>query len=81
VSVQVLWFASLADRTRTRCETVPADDLPDVDALWAALERRHPSLREVRPRPVPTCDGRRVSWTASLHGVREVVFLPPVSGG
>ena len=81
MSVEVLWFASLADRTRTRRETVPTDGLLDVDALWTWLESRHPTLREVRPRPIPACDGRRVPWSAGLEGVREVVFLPPVSGG
>ena len=81
MSVEVLWFASLADRTRTRRETVPTEGLSDVDALWASLQHRHPALREVHPRPVPTCDGRRVSWSEPLEGVREVVFLPPVSGG
>jgi molybdopterin converting factor small subunit len=81
MSVQVLWFASLADRTGTRLERVPTDGIASVEDLWQSLTKRHPALELVSTRPLPTCDGKRVSWSTRLDGVREVAFLPPVSGG
>lgn len=81
MSVEVLWFASLADRTGTRRESVEIGGVRDVEGLWALLQDRHPSLREIGMRPVAACDRRRVPWSQSLEGVREVAFLPPVSGG
>ncbi len=81
MTVEVLWFASLADRTGTRREEVETEGIPDVAGLWELLVERHPALRSIGIRPVAACDRRRVAWSESLEGVREVAFLPPVSGG
>lgn len=81
MTVEVLWFASLADRTGTRREEVEIGGIRDVAGLWELLATRHPALRAVGMRPVAACDRRRVAWSESLEGVREVAFLPPVSGG
>lgn len=81
MTVEVLWFASLADRTGTRREEVDVLGVRDVEALWDLLATRHPALRSVGTRPVAACDRKRVAWNESLEGVREVAFLPPVSGG
>ena len=79
--VRVLYFASLKDRAGASEETIEVPDAADVAALWAALQRRHPRLREVTTRPLAACDMTYSAWDRPLHGVLEVAFLPPVSGG
>ena len=81
MNVRVLYFASLKDRAGTPEETIDVPDTSDVAALWAALQQRHPLLREVTTRPLAACDMTYASWDLSLQGVAEVAFLPPVSGG
>ncbi len=56
-------------------------DGADVSALWSALVERHPALESTGFRPLVACDMEYAGWDASLEGVREVAFLPPVSGG
>ena len=79
--VQVRFFASLADRTGCSSETVELDPSTDVNGLWRALLDRHPGLGEVGFRPLVACDLNYADWDQSFAGVREVAFLPPVSGG
>lgn len=81
MTVEVLWFASLADKTGTRREDVEVEGVKDIEGLWDLLASRHPALHSIGMRPVAACDRRRVAWSESLEGVREVAFLPPVSGG
>jgi len=81
LTVRVLWFASLRDRTGRREETVEVEAGDDVLALWERLAARHPRLREVTVRPMVACDRAYASWDRRLGGVDEVAFLPPVSGG
>ena len=81
MTVRVLWFASLRDRTGLREETVEARADDDVRALWERLAARHPRLREVTVRPMVACDRAYATWESRLEGVGEVAFLPPVSGG
>lgn len=81
MSVDVLYFASLADRVGTRQETVETAEGADVEALWRTLRDRHAGLRSLATRPMVACDGEYAAWDRGLDGVREVAFLPPVSGG
>jgi molybdopterin synthase sulfur carrier subunit len=81
VSVDVLYFASLVERVGTRHETVEAAAGADVEALWRVLCERHAGLRALSTRPMVACDGEYADWDRPLDGVREVAFLPPVSGG
>lgn len=81
MQVEVLYFASLRERAGTGQETVDVDPSLDVKGLWDLLVRRHPALAEVRPRPMAACDREYASWDHGLANVREVAFLPPVSGG
>jgi molybdopterin synthase sulfur carrier subunit len=81
VKVEVLYFASLADRAGTRGETIEIDGPTDVAGLWAIVGSRHPKLAELPVKPAAACDRVYASWDRSLDGVREVAFLPPVSGG
>ncbi len=81
MTIEVRFFASLVDSTgapRDRLE-LPAGS--DVAALWAALTERYPALEKTPFVPLVACDMEYATWDASLDGVREVAFLPPVSGG
>jgi molybdopterin converting factor subunit 1 len=81
VRVEVRYFASLADRAGAAAETVEIDGACDVEALWQALVARHPELKQMGYRPLVACDMEYSGWDRRLEGVREVAFLPPVSGG
>ena len=77
----MLYFASLAERSGRRRETVPIDDAATVESLWRVLAERHAALAALPFRPLAACDCAWVAWDAPLAGVREVAFVPPVSGG
>ena len=79
--LEVRFFASLAERTGVSTETIDLDPGARVVDLWAALEERHPELRNLGYRPLVACDGSYAGWDDSLDGIVEVAFLPPVSGG
>ena len=80
-TLQVRFFASLVDCTGRSREAVEIDPSSDVAELWRVLVDRHPSLADVGFRPLVACDRVYASWDRRLDGVREVAFLPPVSGG
>jgi molybdopterin converting factor small subunit len=80
-TVEVRFFASLAQSAGCSRETVQWGPGDDVRALWRALARRHPELGAVGFRPLVACDRVYAGWDRSLEGVREVAFLPPLSGG
>jgi molybdopterin synthase sulfur carrier subunit len=81
VVVEIRYFASLAQRAGRASESIEVPDGADVSALWRLLEQRHPELANVGFRPLAACDLNYVEWDRPLDGVREVAFLPPVSGG
>jgi len=81
VFVEVRYFASLVERTGCASESVEIDDGTDVARLWELLVARHPELSGIGFRPLAACDLAWVDWDTALDGVREVAFLPPVSGG
>jgi molybdopterin converting factor small subunit len=79
--MEIKFFASLADAAGCVSESLEAGAAENVGALWRLLEQRHPALAEIGYRPLVACDLRYVQWDHDLEGVREVAFLPPVSGG
>jgi molybdopterin synthase sulfur carrier subunit len=81
VKISVRYFASLVDRTGTASETVEVDAEASVAELWSRLIEKHPRLKDVGIRPLVACDLEYATWERPLDGVREVAFLPPVSGG
>jgi molybdopterin synthase sulfur carrier subunit len=81
VTVEVRYFASLAERAGCRSERVEVEPATDVGGLWRLLTERHPRLDEVGFRPLVACDLEYSAWDRPLDGVREVAFLPPLSGG
>jgi molybdopterin synthase sulfur carrier subunit len=81
VTVEVLYFASLAETTGRSRETVEVAEDADVGSLWTAIVTRYPEAGELGYKPMVACDMEYAEWDAPLRGVREVAFLPPVSGG
>ena len=81
MKVEVRFFASLADRAGTSSEAVDLAPGTDVLGLWRQLVERHPAFSDLSYRPRAACDLELVDWEHELDGVREVAFLPPVSGG
>ena len=81
MTIQLRFFASLAERAGCRTESVDLPEGTDVEALWRILEQRHPGLVDLGFRPLVACDQSYADWERVLDDVREVAFLPPLSGG
>ncbi len=81
MQVEVRYFASLKDQTGCTSESVQIEDAADIEVLWGLLVERHPGLGRLGFRPMVACDLVYAEWSQNLEGVREVAFLPPVSGG
>jgi len=79
--LEVRYFASLAELTGRSSEALELESGADVSALWSRVVERHPELGRLSYRPLVACDLSWAAWDAGLEGVREVAFLPPVSGG
>jgi molybdopterin synthase sulfur carrier subunit len=81
--IEVLYFAWLRERAGTPRESVETR-APTVAALVEELRGRSEGhalafsdLRAVRV----AVDQKLAPWEASLAGVREVAFFPPMTGG
>jgi molybdopterin converting factor small subunit len=81
MELRVRYFASLVDLAGTGSETLTVEPGADVGDLWHEIGLRHPALRALGYRPMVACDMQYARWDTGLEGVREVAFLPPVSGG
>jgi molybdopterin converting factor small subunit len=81
MKVQVRFFASLADLAGSSVETVEVAREADVETLWRLLGEMHPGIGASGYRPLVACDMEFSDWDRKLDGVKEVAFLPPVSGG
>lgn len=81
MKIEVRYFASLADAAGLSHESVELGGRTTVEGLWSAMVERHPRLGGLAFRPLVACDMDYAGWDAKLDGVREVAFLPPVSGG
>ena len=81
MTVEVRFFASLVECTGHSTETIEIEPTLDVAALWELLVERHPGLGQLAYSPLVACDRVYADWDRRLEGVREIAFLPPVSGG
>ncbi len=79
MNYQVLYFASLADRTGCAEEIFPSSAM-DAASLFEDVRRKH-ALEMNRERLRAAVNGRFVDWNHRLEDGDEVAFLPPVSGG
>lgn len=80
-ALRIRWFASLVETTGVAEETLEVAPGQTVADAWRILGERHPALATVGFRPLAACDRGYARWDASLEGVAELAFLPPVSGG
>ena len=81
LTLTVLLFARLreiAGEGRLRLE-VGEDSSPR--AVFEALGRSHPALRELETRVRCAVDLEYCDWDAPLHDGAEVAFIPPTAGG
>lgn len=81
MKVEVRYFASLVELTGRASETLDVEEGADVRTVWSVLVARHPALSDLSYLPLVACDMGYADWDTPLGGVREVAFLPPVSGG
>jgi len=81
MQIEVRFFASLVERTGQTVESVDVEPSATVQSLWQLLVERHPTLADLGCRPLVACGRRYAGWDDGLGGVREVAFLPPLSGG
>jgi molybdopterin converting factor small subunit len=81
MKIEVRYFASLVELTGRVSETLEVGEEADVLAVWSVLADRYPSLARLSYRPLVACDMAYADWDTPVAGVREVAFLPPVSGG
>ena len=81
--MKVLYFAWLRERIGTGREEVetgaatPAELVEELKAREARYEAAFADLGAVRV----ALDQTLSDWDASLEGVREVAFFPPMTGG
>jgi len=81
VTVEVRFFASLAERAGATTLSLELEPGATPTTLWERLRELRPGLAAVSFRPLVACDLEYAEWDRDLAGVREVAFLPPVSGG
>jgi len=81
MTIEVRLFASLADAVGQRSLAVEMSADSNVEQLWVELGKLYPALAKSKLRPLVACDMEYADWSDSLQGVKEVAFLPPVSGG
>ena len=81
MQVEVRFFAALVDRVGERSLRIDVEPTTTTGQLWRRLQEAHPALADLSYRPMVACDLEYADWERSLDGVREVAFLPPVSGG
>ena len=77
--VEVLYFAALRDAAGIASEQIETD-APDLAALYAELQARHPmSFPQGQLRVA--VDGAFAGWGDALRSGSTIAFIPPVSGG
>ncbi len=79
VTLDVLYFAALRDRTGIASETIETS-APDLADLYAELHARH-GLPFAQQQLRVAVDGAFAEWRDSPLSGSTVAFIPPVSGG
>lgn len=82
--MRLLWFAWLREKTGAAREEVETE-APTLAALVDDLRAREPrwadALADLTAIRAALDEDLAQDWNASLAGVREVAFFPPVTGG
>ncbi|WP_028671509.1 MoaD/ThiS family protein [Saccharospirillum impatiens] len=80
--VHVKFFARLREELGVSSMDIPAEEVPDLDALIDWLGRAHPTWQPILQRPLMTAVNQ--SMTHLNHPLKagdEVALFPPVTGG
>ena len=77
--MRLRFFGRLRDAIGGELELEVPADVTDSEQLRAWLGRDHPALLDASVKIA--LDDRLLVAAAPIEGVREIAFLPPVSGG
>jgi molybdopterin converting factor subunit 1 len=77
--LRLRFFGRLRDAIGGELELEVPADVTDSEQLRAWLGRDHPALLDASVKIA--LDDRLLVAAAPIEGVREIAFLPPVSGG
>ncbi|MDN5664795.1 MAG: MoaD/ThiS family protein [Psychrobacter sp.] len=80
MSIQVLYFASLADATNCQQETIKVEPSTSLSELYEHLSQKHGFSHSQQELRVAVND-YFVKWTEQIHDGDSVVFITPVAGG
>lgn len=80
MTINVLYFASLADEAGCSQETVRIDQSASLTELYQQLSQKHRFSRPQSDLRVAVND-YFVKWTDPIYGGDSVVFITPVAGG
>ncbi|WP_139491402.1 molybdenum cofactor biosynthesis protein [Brevibacillus dissolubilis] len=79
--VNVLLFASLAEKAGSSVCTVELSESAAVGDLLAAVAEQHPALATLLPSCFVSLNHEYATADAPVHATDEIAILPPVSGG
>ena len=80
MTINVLYFASLADEANCQQETVSVEQSTSLTELYEQLSQKHRFSRPQADLRVAVND-YFAKWTDQIHDGDSVVFITPVAGG
>ena len=80
MTINVLYFASLADEANCQQETLRVEQSTSLTELYEQLSQKHRFSRPQAELRVAVND-YFVKWTDQIHDGDSVVFITPVAGG
>lgn len=81
MQVEVVFFASLRDRSRTKNVSIELSDGATVKSLVDRLVMLYPDLTSVLAIAVVAVNQEHVSTDTKLRDGDKIAMFPPVSGG
>ncbi len=81
MSIQVLFFASLAEITGAREKTVDSAAFTDVASVFDKFARDFPALESYRASVLFALNSEFARLGSPVRDGDELAFFPPVSGG
>ena len=80
MTINVLYFASLADEANCQQETLRVEQSTSLTELYEQLSQKHRFSRPQAELRVAVND-YFAKWTDQIHDGDSVVFITPVAGG
>ncbi len=81
MTITVQYFAVLASSIECREETLPASDVPSVEALLDLLASRHDIVASMRGSLAVAVNEQYADASHPVSSGDRVAIIPPVSGG